>query len=520
MLLLIVSFFCAQASASGLAERLGSPENSASLDALTRTSETLNRVTLLHLGVRSKPARLKLLEEARNYVFATVPYWFDDQEGNVFYEAAKRKLERTPGFDFRVMVDWTSPGSSKDLLGVNMYARVKELTGGKTLQWNKIWTMRSWSLDFTNRRLHDKILVADGRRMIMGGMNIADDYLQGGRTAKGWHDTDVLIEGPAAQQGAKFFLKPYLLQRYLHNPFNPFPRNTNFQIKVLHELFYGDKGDGWFRSNWPWKFRSHINVPIERYLSDPTYFPALPEDPEARTPVRLIYDNPLVDRTPGTGDHYSKLMNTLEFVVPQARTSMKLFVPYLTTTDRMNDLLIAAAKRLKVQIITNSLKSHDLGDLNYKAALVNFAKLMSHGVEIHEWQGHEDLKAFERAHACAISGYWPGNTLHTKAVILDGEVAIIGSHNFNFRSERLNSELMALIRDPAFARELEAVFEYDLDRVGDAPGGTRLLGCGGLTYANRPRRTVQVSQEALDRHFRKWSHRAWIWFLHLFQPVM
>src|SRR5690606_40268716 len=56
--------------------------------------------------------------------------------------------------------------------------------------------------------------------------------------------------------------------------------------------------------------------------------------------------------------------------------------------------------------------------------------------------------------------------LHTKALLVDDEFALIGSANFDNRSFRLNFELSMLFHDAAIAAELAALFERDL---GQAP---------------------------------------------------
>jgi cardiolipin synthase len=49
--------------------------------------------------------------------------------------------------------------------------------------------------------------------------------------------------------------------------------------------------------------------------------------------------------------------------------------------------------------------------------------------------------------------------LHTKALLVDDNVAIIGSANFDARSFRLNFEVSVLFRDVAVAAELAQLIE-------------------------------------------------------------
>jgi cardiolipin synthase A/B len=57
--------------------------------------------------------------------------------------------------------------------------------------------------------------------------------------------------------------------------------------------------------------------------------------------------------------------------------------------------------------------------------------------------------------------YKPG-FLHEKVMLVDDDVATVGTANFDNRSFRLNFEVTALIVDHAFGRQMEAMFEQDL----------------------------------------------------------
>ena len=53
--------------------------------------------------------------------------------------------------------------------------------------------------------------------------------------------------------------------------------------------------------------------------------------------------------------------------------------------------------------------------------------------------------------------------LHQKVVLVDDDLATIGSANFDNRSFRLNFELTAVIRDKSFASEVEKMLTQDLE---------------------------------------------------------
>jgi len=69
------------------------------------------------------------------------------------------------------------------------------------------------------------------------------------------------------------------------------------------------------------------------------------------------------------------------------------------------------------------------------------------------------------ASATGVRFYWyrPG-FLHSKTLLVDDDVSLVGSANFDNRSFRLNFELGAVVRDSAFAKEMERMYETDLAR--------------------------------------------------------
>ena len=59
--------------------------------------------------------------------------------------------------------------------------------------------------------------------------------------------------------------------------------------------------------------------------------------------------------------------------------------------------------------------------------------------------------------------YGPG-FLHEKVMLIDHSTATVGTANFDNRSFRLNFEITAVVSDPAFAAEVERMFEADFAR--------------------------------------------------------
>jgi cardiolipin synthase len=54
--------------------------------------------------------------------------------------------------------------------------------------------------------------------------------------------------------------------------------------------------------------------------------------------------------------------------------------------------------------------------------------------------------------------------MHQKVLLMDEELAGVGTANFDIRSFRLNFEITLLVHDTAFARDVAAMLQADLQR--------------------------------------------------------
>ncbi len=113
-----------------------------------------------------------------------------------------------------------------------------------------------------------------------------------------------------------------------------------------------------------------------------------------------------------------------------------LVTPYFVPGEAaLMALTSAALGGLDVRLLVPKLSDSRLVTL---AARSYFDELLAAGVKVYE--------------------YGP-RMLHTKALLCDDDLAIIGSANFDHRSFRLNFEMSVLFRDAGVAARLEALIE-------------------------------------------------------------
>lgn len=166
-----------------------------------------------------------------------------------------------------------------------------------------------------------------------------------------------------------------------------------------------------------------------------TRTPPLPL-PESTAPLGAIAAQVLVS---GPDSPWEAIHRLHVGAIHAARRRVWLVTPYFVPGEAaMMALTSAALGGLDVRLIVPKMCDSQL--VTY-ATRSYFDELLQAGVHIHE--------------------YGP-RLMHTKALLCDDDLAIIGSANFDHRSFRLNFEVSVLFRDPGVARELAALLEHDL----------------------------------------------------------
>src|SRR5262249_24079269 len=125
--------------------------------------------------------------------------------------------------------------------------------------------------------------------------------------------------------------------------------------------------------------------------------------------------------------------------IASARRRVWITTPYFIPDDAaISALASSALRRVDVRIMVPHRSNERIAEM---AARWYYGKMLRGGVRL-----FEDERAM----------------LHAKTLVIDGEVAMVGSANVDIRSWRLNFELGALVADPRFARMLEERFVRDV----------------------------------------------------------
>jgi cardiolipin synthase len=231
-----------------------------------------------------------------------------------------------------------------------------------------------------NFRNHRKLVIADGREALTGGLNVGDEYLGRSKRFGPWRDTHLRVRGPAVQAAQLAFVE-----------------------------------------DWYW---ATDQVP-------PLCWTPTPADADQRALVLAT----------GPADEAERCSLAFIRAVNSAQTRLWISSPYFVPDSTvLTALQLAALRGVQVRILLPSRADHILPMLS---SYSYYESLASAGIEL--WR------------------YQPG-FLHQKAILVDNQLAAIGSINVDYRSFHLNFELVIMVTDQQFCAEVEAMMKADFAR--------------------------------------------------------
>jgi cardiolipin synthase len=168
-------------------------------------------------------------------------------------------------------------------------------------------------------------------------------------------------------------------------------------------------------------------------LNGRDYFPPL--EPAGRLDAQMFVSSP------AGGSESMHLMYLM--AIAAAETSIDLQASYFVPDDLVMGQLLAARKRgVRIRMLLPG--RHIDSETVRIASKAHWEPLLEAGVEIHEYQP---------------------TMMHSKVIIVDGEMVSVGSTNFDQRSFRLNDEASLNVYDHDFAARMTAVFDADLQKT-------------------------------------------------------
>lgn len=277
-----------------------------------------NRLSILQDAQQKYPRLIADMAEAQHSIHLLYYIWDEDQ----FTEELKYLLVRKAqsGIEVRILIDAHGAGVSRK------YMREMYENGVQMLIYYNFFSL--FKLHTISYRNHRKIAIIDGNIGYVGGLNISQEHLTGGKHFRYWRDTHLRIEGEAA--------------------------------RVLQSIF----ATSWY------------NTTAER-LNDTAYFPAPTHCCDDYLPIQIT--------TSGPDSQWAAIRQLYFQMITSAEHHIYIQSPFFIPDDSILEALKAAALAgIDVRIMCAPRGA--VYQIPYRAAHTYFAELAAAGAHIYLYQ--------------------------------------------------------------------------------------------------------------------------------------
>ena len=449
-------------------------------------------------------SRLALIEGAQRTLDLQYYAIHADSSTEQLLERVRAAAAR--GVRVRILLDdFNSVGADAQVLRLAFLKNVEvrlynPLPGSRSSLMGRIFTSLN-DVGQIQKRMHNKLFIADNAWGIAGGRNLGDAYFGRGEESN-FVDLDVLAAGRVVRDMSASF------DVYWNNEL-AYPVEALLDKEDLDRLRAPLQPAG--AAEAPQKAPASTAVAATvthtaSVLPDVTATGVqsrimnLQQVPLIWAPSALMVDKP---GKVGPGDDEvdagDTLIDGLLAIMGQARSDLLIISPYFVPGQPMMRVFSDLRQRgVRIRVLTNSLASNDA-----PAAHAGYARyrkqLLALGIELYEMRAEQEgsaggLGSGINARAATSPGMFGSGggvggskastgraSLHSKAVVIDGQLAVIGSMNLDLRSQLKNSEVALVIRSAALSREAIRLVETSL-----AKGAYRLEWVNGALHWRAP----------------------------------
>jgi phosphatidylserine/phosphatidylglycerophosphate/cardiolipin synthase-like enzyme len=444
-----------------------------------------HQVILLDQGSDALLTRLHMIESARHSIELQVFIYDLDESGTLMLDAMVRAARR--GVKVRLLLD--------QLYGLNrpeLQAKLSALHRNFELRlyspmFNQAKTDKAeffasivFRFQGLNQRMHTKLLLVDDRMAVVGGRNIQDRYFDWGASYN-YRDRDLWVAGPAVLGMRDNFNAFWDSERSVPAP----------KLEDVARVLLDAQADPQ-RLQLPQRaYSARMNAMAAMAQDGPRLMTTL--EPYRRAVGDAVFYADLPEKHADEASSRARASNAVYQVISQAQTSVLLQTPYLVMSRMARQTFRQLKRReqpVQVWVSTNSLAATDAFPVYALSHKYKRLYLRELGFRIHEFKpfpvsaymrvgrepGWIDKEETEAGDGPSLFGYTGSGTpspvplnkegqrvgLHAKSMVIDDRIAVIGSHNFDPRSDDYNTESMLLIEDPEFAALLSGSIRNDM----------------------------------------------------------
>ena len=377
----------------------------------------------LHNGMDALGARHDLIEHAERTIDVQYFLMKPDAAGLIFSSKLLEAADR--GVRVRFLLDdiFTSV-DDKGLLLLDAHPNIEIRLFNPVARSGFYYFNYVGDFKRANRRMHNKSFIIDNQVGIVGGRNIAAEYFELEEHGE-FIDFDMLAVGDVVPDVSVTF-----------------DRFWNHGLSVPMQAFADAKSNADLDAHREKLIQQAEKAGDNRYADaiDSTLVQDIFGDFGILYPAiaDVVTDDPDKATHKTTGED-RVLINALTTAMEESTSEVIIITPYLIPGDGGLSFIQALRERgIRVVVFTNSLASTN--HVSVHGGYSRYRKpLLEAGVELHE----------ARAYPLTASGKPDRNedklTLHTKGIIIDRRLVMVGSLNLDPRSVDINTEMGVLI---------------------------------------------------------------------------
>ena len=397
---------------------------------------------LIQNGMEAYAYLLYLIKTAD--VSLDLQYWslHQDKTGQVLIHQLLNAADR--GVKIRLLLDdFIANGGNANLFTLAQHPNIQVRLYNPIAkrQWLRPLSLLT-HFNKSNRRMHNKVFIADNQVAIVGGRNVGDAYYLA-KPSYFYRDLDVMAIGSATQKVSESF-DAYWNARWA------VPIKKMNKRLILPIVYKNSRSK--LRKQFKRFSKSQYWQALKRYQPESTYRNNRQAFIWAN--YYVFYDPP--SKVAGIKKSSNRFLEKIiSDRMKQARNNVNIITPYFVPQK----FGLRWTRKLKVHgvklsVLTNSLAANDFS-LSHGAYQNYRIRLLKNGVHLYEFSPYA-LKQKRQ------SMYWhaspPIARLHAKAVTIDNRYAFIGSVNFTPRSRYLNTEITVFIDSTQITQQLNSSF--------------------------------------------------------------
>ena len=368
------------------------------------------RIAYINDNTDALKYRLRMIEEAQKEIILSTFDFNDDRAGREFLSSLIHAADR--GVSVRLIIDGTS-----GFLDVRTSPWFQAAASHKNLEiriYNPINFLKPWKMQ---ARLHDKYMIVDEKMFLLGGRNSNNLFL-GDYTSAQNVDRELFVYETTKDEHSSL----YQLRSYFENIW-ALKDSKNFSRRKMTDKV----------KSCDVKLKKQYDKLAEQYPSTREEW-----DWEALTletnKVSLL-SNPI-----NTGNKEPQMWYSIHQLLTTGKQAT-IYTPYIICGKEMyDDLTTLKEKDISVEIITNDVAkgANPWGCTDYLNQKKN---IWATGAKVYEYMA---------PHSC-----------HTKAVMIDDRMTILGSYNLDMRSTYQDTELMLAVDCPGLNALIRKEAEHD-----------------------------------------------------------